>query len=242
MIGFKMSREEFERLEDLSEKPQHKILENLADRIKKYDGQCKARKYNYAYKRVLEARKGNSCLVDEDGNVSGKSLKVIEQTLSDFEMDRQMGVGFSKKLKKKLENNEIRAVLNKFRNVRIDSPNLNEFKLDAKKLFKTLSSSGENGLSARQDSFEVGATKIMNFLFPELFVMVDRYVKKALHKSGSLPFRKYWDIMMICRQELEEWKELHGTIDNLLELDTKPTTLTRVFDKCAFVMGKFGAG
>ena len=51
MNGFEMSLEEFERLEDLSERPHPKILENVSEKTKKYDDQRRARKYNYAYKR-----------------------------------------------------------------------------------------------------------------------------------------------------------------------------------------------
>jgi len=238
--GFEISLEEFERLEDLSKKPRPKILENVAEKIKKYDGCHKSRKYNSAYRRVLEARGGKHCLVDEEGNVSEKSLQVIEKALIDFEMGGhgQMDRGFKDRLKQKLEAGETKEVLKKFRNVQIYSPNLKEIKSDAEKLYNTLSVSGEDGLSARKDCFDVGATKIMNFLFPDLFVIVDKNVKKALHKSGPLNFKKYWDIMMICHEELDEWKKSHGTLGNLLELDSKPTTLTRIFDKCAFIMGK----
>jgi len=237
---FEISPEEFERLKDISERPRPKILENVAEKIKKYDAQCNARKYNSAYRRVLEARGGSRCLVDENGNVNERALRIIEYALRAFEMDqwRQMDGKFREMLKKKLEDSEVKVILKKLRDLRIDSSDLKELKNDVKKLYEVLSASGSDGLSARGDRFEVGATKIMNFLFPELFVMVDKYVKKALHKSGDISFRKYWDILIICRQELEEWRTLHGTVDNLLELDTKPTTLIRVFDKCAFIMGK----
>lgn len=115
-----------------------------------------------------------------------------------------------------------------------------QLKTDVEKLYAALSVGGENGLSRWCYRFDVGATKIMNFLFPDLFVIVDRYVKKAVHSSGELYFGKYWDIMMICRGELREWEQHHGNLDSLLRLDTKPTTETRIFDKCAFVIGKFG--
>jgi len=239
MSRFEISLEEFEKLEDLGKRPRPKILENVAEKIKEYDAQCKAPKYNATYRRVLKAREGDCCLVDADGNVSERALKVIEDALRAFEMGRQMGGKFRERLRKKLEDDEIRSILKRFRNLCIDSLDLKEFKDDVKRLYEALSASGSSGLSSRQDSFEVGATKIMNFLFPELFIMVDSNVKKAVGRSGpGVPFGKYWDIMMICRRELEEHKKVQGSYNSLLESDIKPTTLTRIFDKCAFIMGK----
>jgi hypothetical protein len=43
--------------------------------------------------------------------------------------------------------------------------------------------------------------------------------------------------MNICREELDEWKEMYGNTDALLQLDLPPTTLPRIFDKCTFIMG-----
>jgi len=44
--------------------------------------------------------------------------------------------------------------------------------------------------------------------------------------------------MKVCIKELKEWKEENGDFDSLPKLDVGfgPTTLTRIFDKCAFIM------
>lgn len=81
--------------------------------------------------------------------------------------------------------------------------------------------------------------------FPELFVMVDKNVTKTLVSLGMIriprkggtynySFETYWEIMRICHDELDQYKKVHENIQGLLELDEKPTTLTRIFDKCTF--------
>jgi len=226
-----------------------RVFKNAYKKINNYNKQNKAMQYNSAYRRVLNARMGNRCLVDETGNVSESSLQVVEDALRAFEMARfgQMDDKFKERLKKKLENVAIRTILKRLRNVRIDSPSLQEYESAIERLYNTLSSTGSDGLSATGKRFDVGATKIMNFIFPELLVMVDKNVAKALvnerlikiPRKGStydFSFKSYWKVMLICRQELEEWKKLHKGIQSLLGLDREPTTLTRIFDKCAFSM------
>jgi len=223
------------------------IFESLTEKIKGYDRQRKGKQYNSAYRRVLNARAGSSSLVDEYGNVSEQSLRVIEEGLRKFEMARfgKMDKKFRDRLKNKLQRQSVREVLKKFRNIQIESQEWQEYKDDVEKLYNALSAGGSDGLSADGKQFDVGATKIMNFLFPELFVIVDKNVTKTLTELGLIgiprkggtydySFDSYWQIMQICYRELEQCVRLYGDIQNLLEFDKKPTTLTRIFDKCAF--------
>jgi len=222
------------------------IFENVSEKIKKYDELPKGKQYNRAYQMVLNARAGSSSLVDEVGNVSEQSLKVIEDGLKRFEMARfgKMDSKFRDRLKNKLQRSDIKAILVKFKNLRIESQDWQKYRDDVKKLYDTLSAGGNDGLSADGNRFDVGATKIMNFLFPELFVMVDKKVAKTLtelelirfsRKGGTycFCFEKYWKIIKICYAELEQYKK-QGDISDLLKLDKEPTTLTRMFDKCVF--------
>lgn len=212
-----------------------------------YDRQRKAPLYNSAYEKVLEARRGNRCLVDQSGNVDERSLEAIECALKAFDMGRQMDERFADKLKSKLSRIEIKRTLRKFRDFTICSQTIAELKTDVQDLYGALSAAGDDGLSADpQHRFSVGATKIMNFLFPELSVIVDSNVQKAINcyipdfDKWTLDSDRYWQVMMICAKELGEWKEQRGGLDRLLKLDSKPTTLTRIFDKCAFIIGKCG--
>lgn len=223
------------------------IFEKVKDKIEKYDMQRKGQQYNNAYQEVLNARAGNNSLVDEDGIVSERSLKRIEEGLRKFEMARfgKMDSKFSDKLKKKLQRDDIKEILKKFRNMRIESQEWQKYRDAVKKLYDILSAGGSDGLSADGDRFDVGATKIMNFLFPELFVMVDKHVTETLVRKGLIrisrkggtwdySFESYWRIMEICNYELGQYRERYGSVQSLLEMDKQPTTLTRIFDKCCF--------
>jgi len=79
--------------------------------------------------------------------------------------------------------------------------------------------------------------------------MLDRNVAKKLNQLGLIKIRRkgstyyfsfeiYWQVMKICKMELEEYQKRHGDLQSLLDMDDEPTTLTRIFDKCAFVMAK----
>jgi len=63
----------------------------------------KASRYNEAYKKVLDARKGSSSLVNEDGSISEDSLKIIEYCLRKFEIGRQIGKCIGDTFMKKIE-------------------------------------------------------------------------------------------------------------------------------------------
>lgn len=216
------------------------ILENAAGKIKEFN--------NYpdrpreSYHRVLTAREVRRSFVNENGNIMDNHLYLIDRALrSYFMMNRGNRMGrteeFINKLGNSLRENETRNILANLRDVSITAP-LQNYKSDAKMLYESLSNR-EQGLSADGTYFCVGATKVMHCLFPELFVMLDQNVGKAV---GYRPaqynnFGFYWNVMDICRKELEEWQEIHNNTDSLLQLDTPPTTLPRIFDKCASIMG-----
>ena len=134
--------------------------------------------------------------------------------------------------------NETREILVRLRGFSTTSDNLDECRTDAERLYNSLSHP-EHGLSSDGTYFCVGATKVMHCLFPELFVMLDGNVAKAVgYRAGQFNnFGSYWNVMDICRRELREWKEIHNSTDSLLQLDTLPRTLPRIFDKCAWIMG-----
>jgi hypothetical protein len=47
----------------------------------------------------------------------------------------------------------------------------------------------------------------MNFLYPELFVLMDSLVLKGLGLNGIPDFQNYWSIMATCHDELQEWQK-----------------------------------
>lgn len=218
-----------------------KIFNNVTQKIRDFN--------NYpdrpreSYHRVFTETQRERSFVQQNGNVSDENLYLIDRALrSYFMMNRgnRMGTteGFVSKLANILRNNETKGILARLREVTIIAPNLQQYKPDAKRLYESLSKS-EHGLSADGTHFCVGATKVMHCLFPELFVMLDQNVGKAVgYRPGQHNnFESYWNVMDICRKELKEWQEIHNDTDSLLQLDTPPTTLPRIFDKCASIMG-----
>lgn len=253
-----MDIEEFRKLEKLEWRKRTKkcakigvVFENAKNKIKYYNNLPKAKVYNEACKKVLDARKGSSSLVNDDGSISEDSLKIIVYGLRKFEMNRfnQMGNTFRERLSKKLQKDEIKEILRNLRDLRIESEEWKERKDDIRKLYNELSTEGEDSLHADKKRFDVGATKIMNFLFPELFVIVDKHVAETLKRLGLIEiqrkgstynflFESFWQAMEICYKELEHYRKNHDNLQTLLDMDSKPTTFTRIFDKCAFALAK----
>jgi hypothetical protein len=219
-----------------------KIFENAAEKIREFNNYPKDRPRE-SYHQVLTARAGRGSFVHENGNISERNLYLIDLALrSYFMMNRGNRMGgteeFVNKLGNNLWGNETKSILAKLRYVSIIAHNLQDYKSEAERLYECLSNC-EHGLSSDGTYFCVGATKVMHCLFPELFVMLDQNVGKAVgYRPGQHNnFWSYWKVMEICRNEIEEWEIIHGSTDTLLQLDLPPTTLPRIFDKCASIMG-----
>jgi len=195
------------------------------------------------YHLVLLAREGEKSLVDSHGNVSDKLLAMIDKALRGyFMMNRGSRMGskeeFVNKLRNKLASYETKRILATLRDVTIISPSLEDYKLDVEKLYESLSNC-EDGLSVDGSYFCVGTTKLMHCLLPELMVMLDQNVGKTVLNYSPGQYNNsvsYWKVMKICRDELMEWQRRCGSTSSLRNLDCEPTTLTRIFDKCAFIM------
>ena len=224
-----------------------KILANAAEKIKKFNNSPDAPRESYH--RVLKTRAGANSVIDHHGSVSNEHLIMVDKALrSYFGMNRGKRMGstgqFVSNLSNKLADNKARNTLATLRGVTAISPNLDGYKSDAQELYESLSNR-ENGLSADGTYFCVGTTKVMHCVLPELFVMLDGVAAKGIRKCYLLQsnynnFKSYWKVMKICRDELLEWQRLYGNIKSLLNLDPEPTSLTRIFDKCAIVTALWG--
>jgi hypothetical protein len=124
------------------------------------------------------------------------------------------------------------------------------------KIFDDLSKKGKNSLnlSSQQRGFQTGASKILHFLIPDLFIIVDSNARSELSKYyGFSKYRRvdgkrYVDAMELYKEELIKW--VHENDDKnfskLLTFDsswkkfsgTRETPLTRIIDKCSFVGDK----
>lgn len=83
--------------------------------------------------------------------------------------------------------------------------------------------------------FHVGATKILHWLAPELFIIVDTNIKQAFPSGSGLKTgytaKKYFDRLVFAKDEIL----CYGS-DKLRSHEPK-TPLARLFDKVAFVAG-----
>jgi len=115
------------------------------------------------------------------------------------------------------------------------------------KAYETLVATGPNALHEDQTkAFHVGATKILHFLNPQLFIIVDRHASRAFRISWNIPFRnttlpgysakRYFQCMEKAQADIlaygiERFKALEPDIP-----------MTRIYDKLTFVTGKYYEG
>ena len=107
--------------------------------------------------------------------------------------------------------------------------------------YNVLAANGEGGLHEQGKSFHVGATKILHFLNPELFMIVDANTAQALKVEMSIPYRsgtqpgysgeRYVDALSEVKRRLRGYG-----IERFRSLEPGTPTL-RILDKLAFVYG-----
>ena len=117
--------------------------------------------------------------------------------------------------------------------------------------FDVLSKPG-TGLNRRNTThfFSVGASKILHFIIPDLFIIVDSNARRVLEKEHSVHLNtpdgsSYLEAMGWYQQELNAWATLNCDPEckELVKLDkswekfkgARPTPLPRILDKCTFV-------
>jgi hypothetical protein len=108
--------------------------------------------------------------------------------------------------------------------------------------YSILSNSGQEGFDKNRN-FHVGATKILHFLNPELFMIIDANIARILRNFGEIPYRNtaqpgYSDKLYI--QSLKVVKDMivrYGE-DNFRSLESQ-SPIMRVFDKIAFAYNNF---
>jgi hypothetical protein len=90
--------------------------------------------------------------------------------------------------------------------------------------------------------YHVGATKVFHWLFPDLFLMVDRNVAAAFRERFKVPFRKTTqpgycsDRYLTCLQKAQSEIRSFG-VERFHQLEPSSPE-ARIFDKIAFVIGQ----
>ena len=147
--------------------------------------------------------------------------------------------GFAARLDGKLA--QVRPLLDPLIHHDLFQIDLGAHSRDIVRAYNVLAADGEGGLHEQGKSFHVGATKILHFLNPELFMIVDANAAQALKVEMGIPYRsgtqpgysgeRYVEAMT----EVKRWIGDHG-IERFRSLEPGTPAL-RIFDKLAFTYG-----
>jgi len=165
-----------------------------------------------------------------------------------FDMGRMMGDKpyeinancFASRLNRKLQNliSELKPLIN----TALTEINLQKYRAHILEAYNALSALGNGALHMdSKKSFHVGATKILHFLNPKLFIIVDRNAARAFRLAHKMPFRnttqpgysaeRYIDCMLYAQRDILEYG-----LDKFKALEPC-SPITRIYDKLTFVTG-----
>lgn len=179
-------------------------------------------------------------------------LPYIIAGLISFDMARMMGAdaksryavnagGFATKLEYKIE--MIKPHVVHLINTTIDAIDLGKEEKSIKSAYDILSSPSKDGLNQRgnNSSFHVGATKILHFINPYAFFIVDSNASRAFNKYHNVGFRKYAPQGYSADKYIECMKCAKADIleygrERFIAIE-KGTPMTRIYDKLTFVTG-----
>jgi hypothetical protein len=175
-------------------------------------------------------------------------LRYIIAGLISFDMERMMGSGFEKhdfngtgfafRLNTKVQ--QIRPELEPLMNANLTELNLQQHSPSILKAYNVLSPKGTNGLNEKKE-FHVGATKILHFLNPWFFIIVDSNAASAFRMSHGIPFRNTTqpgysaELYLQCMECAK--KEIIGYGVERFQALEPDTPITRIYDKLTFATG-----
>ncbi len=211
--------------------------------------------YEAVYHYVIRRREETEGIWDKD------LIDDITAGLISFDMQRMMGKrkylaegadSWAAKLQSKIKSHKPK--LESLRSYTLQNINLENTAIAEHiiSIFDDLANSGEKGLNRRSDneSFPVGASKILHFIIPDLFIIIDSNARKELVKKHKFPSAKidgslYLKAMKLFQTELKHWSTLKSDpkFKKLLSMDNssekfagkRTTPLPRIIDKCTFV-------
>jgi hypothetical protein len=94
---------------------------------------------------------------------------------------------------------------------------------------------GKGSLNQRRAAFHVGATKILHFLNPRAFIIVDSNARLAFQEAHGIP-RAYTSENYVKRLECAKQDVLEVGMDAFCALEAG-VPLTRIYDKLTFMTG-----
>lgn len=200
--------------------------------------------YNVVVNHVYDERRSFPDLFDAD------YLPYLVAALISFEMERMMGQGAERKydvtaggfatiLHRKLT--VIKSKIEHLTKISLVDVDLEEERENIESAYRELSAGGLGGLNQRGDDFHVGATKILHFLNPELFLIVDSNAARAFRTSHGVTYQnttqpgyssaKYMKCMELAKADIKSFgvKEFCALEPGI--------PIARIYDKLTFATG-----
>ena len=199
--------------------------------------------YNIVANHVYEKRRSLPDLFDSE------YIPYLVAALISFDMERMMGTGadkydvaaggFATALRKKLT--AIKPKIEPLTKISLVDVDLEKERENIESAYGELSAGGLGGLNQRGAGFHVGATKILHFLNPELFLIVDSNAARAFKTSHGINYRnttqpgytseKYMRCMVIAQTDIGK-----RGLEAFRALDPG-TPIARIYDKLTFATG-----
>jgi len=218
------------------------ILDNAQEKVRRYNELCVH--YNLVADGIYRARREYNNLFD------ARFLPFLIAALISFDLGRMMGKGaetrydperggFAARLMEKMQ--AVHQYLHHLTNVRLCAVNLGEERDNILTAYRQLASGGNHSLNQTGDEFHVGATKIMHFLSPELFVIVDSNAARAFRMAHNVDYRNTTqpgytaDKYIECLRHAQADINAFGTAEFCALENGTPTA--RIYDKLSFATG-----
>ncbi len=220
------------------------LLENASQKISRYNQLCLH--YNLVANAVYQELRRLRAPFSLDYE------PFLVAALISFDMGRIMGKGiiqrydttangFAARLHEKLR--EVEPLLGSIIHLDILAANSNELSSMIIDAYEKLSAGGQGGLHKQGKKCHVGATKLLHFLNPEMFMIVDRNTARAIRTTFGVPYTnttqpgysgKYYV------QSLNAVKKMVAEYGAERFRSLEPgTPVMRIFDKIAFAHGAF---
>ncbi len=158
--------------------------------------------------------------------------------LKRFDMGRTMVAGFPGRLQRSLQAVRMNPLIGRFRECRLSSADLSAYGSEIVSVYECLARAGT---LHPQEQSHVAATKILHWLFPDLFLMLDRNVARAFRKYFGVRLREGTQpgysakIYLTCLRSAQNEIYSFGA-DRFRQLEPESPE-ARIFDKIAFVVG-----
>jgi len=219
------------------------ITSNASLKIKRFN--TSGYHYNFVAERIYNYRKHCPDVFGID------YLPYIVAGLITFDMDRMMGkrreqkydpskAGFAKKLFDKLK--KLKGIIGHIKGESILSIDIDKEKSNIECAYEILAMKGSDGLHDNDEkTFPVGATKILHFLNPELFIIIDSNAARAFKMCHQVPFKnttqpgysakRYTACMEHAKKDMQDFG-----VSRFLSLESG-CPITRIYDKLTFATG-----